>query len=266
MAFNTELTGEANVLMMGDTLSGKIAKETIAEYRLRVEKNSPIEFLIKGFESGAGYSIELVDAQNGVVFEAPYSGGRDSNFVYTPQNSGQTLLRLTGTRNYGDYQIRVRQVTTNKALTGEANALMMGDTLSGKIAKEAIAEYRFQVEKNSPIEFLVKGFKSAPRYDIEMVDPGGSVVYEAHSSDHKDRSFVYTPQRSARMVLRLTGTQEYGDYQIKMRQFTTDAVLSAEANVLAIGDKIFGKIAEKAIAEYRFKAENNSPVEFLVKG
>jgi len=212
IATATALTGKANVISPGATVTGNMANGAVAEYRFEGQKNTPL--LIKALDGkDLRFHIRIYEGDK-KLYEASQSQDKEVRHAFTPQRDGVYTIQLLGYRGYGEYKISMETIATATALMGKANVMSPGDTVTGDMANGAIAEYRFEGQKNTPL--LIKALDGKGlRFHIRIYE-GDKKLYEASQSQSKEIRHVFTPQRDGVYSIRLTGYRGYGEYKVSM--------------------------------------------------
>ncbi|MDO6694194.1 hypothetical protein Q4574_12950 [Aliiglaciecola sp. 3_MG-2023] len=149
----------------------------------------------------------------------------------------------------------------NGVPTDGNEGLVIGKTtLQSTFAKGQTKEYTFDGQANSAIE--LENLKTDKRVDyrLAILDENGiqKAGWDIGSGRHS--RFAFTPLTTGSYTIRLTGTNYSGNYKIKLHQWSINSDLRGEANLLDKGDAINGRFAIGSIAEYRFRAQENSPI------
>lgn len=101
LALDAQLRGEANVLQVGDpAVEGIVAPGAVAEYRLKVDANNPIQLNLSATGDLGTYKIEILDSTGKAVYFDPYKRYRGTEPVTIPfatLKSDLYVVRITGT-------------------------------------------------------------------------------------------------------------------------------------------------------------------------
>ncbi len=247
--------------------SGQILTNVTKEHSLRLQENSPIRINLVPSGDRVKYAIELVDSSHRISCSHTLKGSleQEVTFPCTPQRSDDFTLRVTGTGGEGRYQIQIAPLVADTALRGDNNILQVdGEEQSGTIAKGAVAEYRVKLFANSPVRLVQTPTSEAYGYQIEVVDPQGSVAFRATSTAKPEQARQpLTVAKTDTYVLRVQGREGVGPYSLALQSIAFDAQLRGQANVLQQGGSAMrGVIAKGAVAEYRFTLAAYTPAAF----
>ncbi len=260
----------------GQEFSGVIAQSAVAEYRVKLEGNSPVRLVLSATGDREKFTIEILDSARRVVYQSlqkRFSGTESVNIPFTPPRSDTYSLHIIGVEGEGKYAVKILPIAFDAQLRAVANVLQVGGPpAEGMLAKGAIAEYRIKLEENSPIRlnFLATGDEG--QYTVEILDSTGKMVYREPTlrySEAETIHFPFTPPKNDVYFLHIVGAEGEGRYAVKILSIAFDAQLRSEANVLQSGGPAAeGRVAKGTIAEYRFKLEANSPMRlnFLATG
>ena len=250
--------------------SGGIAKSAVAEHTIRLEGNSPVRLSFLPTGANAFFNIEILDSARRIVFQNrknAFSTAEAVNIPFTPPMSDVYSIFIAGTQGEGKYAFTVTPITSNAQLRGEANELFIGgNAVHGIIASGAVAEYRVQLEENSPVRLHLPATGNQVRYSVDVLDATGNSVYRDAGAQHSatdSLALPFTPPKHGEYRLRLKGTEGEGAYSLQLLPIASNSQLRGEANVLAIGgNAVEGIVAQGAVAEYRIPLEAVHPIRF----
>ncbi|GAL05351.1 hypothetical protein JCM19237_441 [Photobacterium aphoticum] len=262
---DSTLRGNGNIFVPGDSLTGKLAPKSVAEYRFDAQENSPIEITSKQLDTQIKYYLEIFDADGNRQFADSYYTTNLYRYAFTPQSSGTHTVRLSGIQSHGKYDILIEQYNLDSTLRGDGNLFSPGDSLTGKLAPRSVAEYRFNAQENSPIEITSKQLNTQIKYYLEIFDADGNRQFADSYYTTNFYRYAFTPQSSGTHTVRLSGIQSHGKYDILIEQYNLDSTLRGDGNLFSPGDSLTGKLAPRSVAEYRFNAQENSPIEITSK-
>ena len=259
---DADLTGPANVVKPGDTANGVIAPEAVATYKFQGRKNSPLLFRFMKKWNRDYYQTQILNSRKDVVKKSDWVGGSNYEWLFTPPEEGTYTLQLTGGSHHDAYEFSVHQYTTDADLTGPANVVKPGDTANGVIAPEAVAMYKFQGRKNSPLLFRFMKKWNRDYYQTQILNSRKDVVKTSDWVGSSNYEWLFTPSEDDTYTLQLTGGSHHDAYEFLVDQYTTNADLTGQANVLKPGDTAVGVIAPQAVATYKFQGQKNNPLLF----
>jgi hypothetical protein len=78
--------------------------------------------------------------------------------------------------------------------------------------------------------------------------------------------YPFTPPQSGNYMIELEGINGDGEYSFSQQSLTSNALLTSDKNVIGRNDYVSGRIADGAIATYRFSGEKNSPCILTFQG
>ena len=111
IASDAQLRGEANVVQVdGVAVEGVIAQGALAEYRLKLEANTPIRLIFTATGDPEQYNVELLDATGKIVYRDPYnrlSGKETATLPLNVSKSDTYSLRIIGTEGEGRYSLNI---------------------------------------------------------------------------------------------------------------------------------------------------------------
>lgn len=217
IAADTQLRGEERVLQVGSgPVSGIIAHGARAEYRIALEKNSPIRLSFFATGEPGRYSVELFDSHEKRVLRSPsppqsYSGTDTFTLPFTPPQTDTYLLRIVGAEGEGKYAFKTSAIAFDAQLRGEGNVLQIDDLpVEGVVAQGAVAEYRIAVEAGNPIRLNFSPTGDRGRYNVEILDGTGKAVYMdpyKRYSGLETITLPFAPSKSDRYVVRIVGLE-----------------------------------------------------------
>jgi hypothetical protein len=217
IASDAQLRGEERVLQLGGSaVSGIIANGARAEYRISLEKNSPIRLSFFATGEQGKFCVELFDSHEKRVLRSPpqpqsYSGTDTFTLPFTPPQTDTYLLRIGGTEGEGKYTFKTSPIAFDTQLRGEGNVIQLGDPpAEGVVAQGAVAEYRITVEANNPIRLNFSPTGDRGKYNVEILDGTGKAVYMdpyKRYSGLETISLPFAPSKSDRYVVRIIGIE-----------------------------------------------------------
>lgn len=216
-AFDAELRGDGNSFQIPTTITPKVAKDSIAEYRFNGETNSPIEMLFNEVNGQQfRYAAHILNSADEVLREYEFYSTNSYAYAFTPPTNDEYTLRLFGTRHYGTTNIGITQWVTDAELKGAQNVVVAGELMTGKLAYNAVAEYRMMMKANAPIDFKFEPNSGDMRYRLEIFDETGERKYSDEFYTNNEYRVVFTPLSSDVHLIRLTGIRSHGVYTIKL--------------------------------------------------
>lgn len=258
---------DEDVTTTNTRLEGRIAKNQIKDYNVSMLGNSPIEFVLKATEAGeAKYSVQVLDKRENELLDYNFWTTRSYNFAFTPPQDDDFIVRVKGLQSFGEYDIQMSDYSYDAELRGSGNELTIPAQISPKIALDAVAEYRFNGEKNSPVEFTLDEISGDDfKYSVRIIDNEGNRLQDYDFWSHRTYNYAFTPEHTGTYVLQVVGLQHYGQPNISISQWTTNAELMSAQNVVAAGDAVVGKLAKNAVTEYRMMMTANAPIDFKLE-
>ena len=111
LALNVELRGEGNVVEAGDTISNYLAKGTVAEYKLQVQKNGSIYFRQIPSDEQVKFNFEILNRKGKKIYKESLWSHRDKEITFTPKAKqlGVHTIRITGTERHGFFNFDVKK-------------------------------------------------------------------------------------------------------------------------------------------------------------
>jgi hypothetical protein len=224
IASDETLRNDKNIIQIdGDAHSGVIVKNAVAEYKVKLYNNSPVRIVQSLNNVDYKYTIELLDSAGRTVFRNQYAPRPDKASVttpFTPKKTDTYALRVLGNEGAGQYALNIQSIAFDSQLRGEANVLKIeGHTASGIVAKDAVAEYRFDGDAHSPVRFHFAATGDPGAFNVEILDSAGKPVY---SDPYKrirgqETSFIpFAASKADRYTLRLIGTEGECRYAITL--------------------------------------------------
>ena len=274
-ALDSSLRGAGNVLKVGDEADGYLAYEAEARYKFDGQKNSPVEFEFPAVDDRVGMSVQIKDGRGMSVFSVNHVTHEHYRVAFTPKQTGQYILHLVGNydgatdnRRQGKYHVKMYQYTLDSALRGAGNVLTVGDEADGLLAYEAEARYKFDGQKNSPVEFEFPAVDDRVGMSVQIKDGRGMSVFSVNHVTHEHYRVAFTPKQTGQYILHLVGNYDgatdnrrQGKYHVKMYQYTLDSALRGAGNVLTVGDEADGLLAYEAVAEYKYTGQSGVPID-----
>ncbi|WP_425667741.1 hypothetical protein ACPUEJ_23090 (plasmid) [Vibrio tubiashii] len=259
---DTQLTGDANTIVIGDTIRNKLAYRSVATYRVNATNNSPIEFLLIPKDSNLEYDFEILNSDGQRQFVEDFYAKSEYRFAFTPKSNDLYTLKFTGAAKYGEFEIRTKQYHRDSRLRSAANIIEPGDKIEDKLARNSVAEYRISLKRNSPVEFLTIKRDSPLEYDFEIFDSEGKRHFVEDYYAKSEYRFAFTPLLDDVYTLKFTGKHRHGAFALKLKQYNTDSQLRGKGHTLQVGESMDNKLADNTVAEYQMRGVGNSPIEF----
>lgn len=248
-------------------LTGRLATNQIKDYSVKMQENSPVEFVLTGVEANeVKFAIQILDKRENELFDDDFWSNNNYNFAFTPPRTDEFTVRLVGLQAFGEFDVKMNDFSFDAELRGAGNQLEIPDNISVKLAPNAVSEYQFHGEANSPIEFTLNEVTGNEfKYAIHIIDGEGNALYKDDFWSNNNYTFAFTPQQNGEYTIRLIGIQRYGQTDINVSQWNTNAALTGAQNVVAAGDIVTNKIADNAVAEYRMMMTANAPIDFKLE-
>ena len=248
--------------------TGVIAKSAVAVHQMKLVENSPIRLNFLATGDSEKFNFEIWDSNRTVVLRNPsqhYSGAESFTIPFTPPKSDTYSLYIAGTGGEGKYKVKISSIAIDSQLRSEANVIQVGGkAAAGVIAQGAVAKYRVNLEKNSPVRLNFSATGEQGKYSVEILDSTGKAVYRNPSRNYSGTeafTLAFTPPENDTYALHIIGTDGEGKYNVKISAIALDSQLRGETNIVQIGDApVGGVIAQGAVAEYRIKVDANNPM------
>jgi hypothetical protein len=248
--------------------SGNIAKSAMNVHVVKLEENSPVRLSFSATGDAEKYNVEIWDSARRVVYRNPakhYSGLETFNIPFTPPRNDTYSLCIIGTEGEGKYSVKISSIASDSQLRAETNVIQVGGyAAEGMMAQGAVAEYRINLEQNSPVRLILSATGDQWKFNVEIYNSSGKSAYRNSSltySGTETFTIPFTPQKSGIYSLRIVGAEGEGRYSVKVKSIALDSQLRAESNVLHGGDDaVDGVIAQGAVAEYRINVEATKPI------
>lgn len=254
--------------------SGFIAKSAVAEHTVKLEGNSPVRLHFNPTGDKVTFNIEVLDSARRIVFQNKkntLSGSEAIALPFTPPTTDNYSIFLIGTQGEGKYAFSIAPITSDGQLRNAGNAVQVGgQPIQGILAFGAVAEYRVQLEGNSPVRLQLPATDDPLRYSIDIVDLKGKSVYRDAGKQYSAETSVatpFTPPNTGTYLIRLKGTDGEGKYALQLVPITSNARLRGDLNVLGLGQPaVEGVIAQGAVATYRIALQALRPIRFAFTG
>lgn len=215
-ATGAQLSGQANVIKPGDAADGKIATGAAAEYRFQGQANSPVLFRFIKTNKRKLYRAFILNSRGDSLFSAGWLGHINVDKAFTPPKDDTFTLRLTGGASFGNYAFSMQQWTTNAQLRGKANVVKAGDTVTGKLAPDALAEYRFEGKANTPVVIRFMKTNKKKFYRATIINSRGDALFKGRWIGHANQDQSFTPPEDDIYTLQLNGAYIHGEYEIRL--------------------------------------------------
>ena len=224
LAFDSQLRSPKNIIHSGDSASeGILAQGAVAEYRIRLEENSPVRLEFPATGDDEEYKVEILDSTGKTVYRNPnkqYSATESSSIPFTPPRNDMYSLHLVGTEGAGKFAVKIASIALNSQLRGEQNVIRVGgNAVEGVIAQGAVAEYRFEVEAYSPVRLNFFATGDHGQYNVEVLDSKGNIVYRdpfKHYSGAESAILPFTASKKDAYLIRLIGIEGECRYSLKI--------------------------------------------------
>lgn len=256
------------------SFSGFIAKSAVVEHTVKLEGNSPVRLHFNPTGDKVTFNIEVLDSARRIVFQNKkntLSGSDAIALPFTPPTTDHYSIFLIGTQGEGKYAFSIAPITSDGQLRNAANAVQVGGhPVQGILAFGAVAEYRVQLEGNSPVRLQLPATDDPLRYSVDIVDLKGKSVFRDTGKQYSTENPVaipFTPPNTGSYLIRLKGTDGEGKYALQLVPITSNARLRGDLNVLELGQPaVEGVIAQGAVATYRIALQALRPVRFAFAG
>jgi|GEM_PF-2158208 len=216
-AFDSELRGQGNTITIPTTIEPKVAKDSVAEYRFKGESNSPIEFNLKKVPGQRfRFKIIVVNSEGEVHQDYDFYSDDNYSYAFTPPNNDTYTIKIVGLSSYGTANIQIDQWVTDAVLKSPQNVVTAGEVIEGKLATNAVAEYRMMMKANAPIDFKFERQSKRMRFRLEIFDETNERRYSGEFYSDDEYRIVFTPLSSDVHIIRLTGISSHGNYTIKL--------------------------------------------------
>lgn len=229
IALDAQLRSETNVIQIGgNAVEGIIAKGAVAEYRVKLEENSPVRLTFPATGDQGKYSVEILDSTGKTVYRNPdkrYSEAETISLPFTAPKNDIYSLHIVGTEGEGKYSVKMKLIALSSQLRSEANVIQIDDdaTIEGITAQGAVAEYRMTLEANSPIRLIFSPTGDQGKYNVEILDSTGKIVYRdpyKHYSGTEIVNIPFNASKSDTYALRITGTEGEVRYFLNIKRMS----------------------------------------------
>lgn len=133
-------------------------------------------------------------------------------------------------------------------------------TFKGMVKQGETQDYKIGLDENSPLIFRVEKAKDGLEFNMELFDSRRKSVANWTRLGGAKQDLVFTPASNGGYHVRITGARNSGEYYVDAKLVRTDKELRGRGNIVNHGERVIGRIAQGAIAEYTYKAEENEPV------
>ncbi|MET0123820.1 MAG: hypothetical protein ABW124_22540, partial [Candidatus Thiodiazotropha sp. 6PLUC9] len=152
-----------------------------------------------------------------------------------------------------------------KISQAENPSTQLPSNISGQITKNQILGFKYSLEENSPIKLTMKSMPDDYRAYLAILDNDEKQQFLRKFTGSQGFEYVFTPLSSGPHTLQLKGASGFGKFDIALSQYALDAELRGAGNVVDTGDRMTGALAPKSIAEYKYAAQENSPIKLTMK-
>jgi len=201
-----------------NTFKGMIAPNQKIEYTFKGVKNSPVLFRFLKFSSSFPYyDAWIINEQKDTVAKYKKLGDSNKEHAFTPQQEGIYTLQLQGYKFHKEFEFSVTQFALNADLTGKANVIKPGDQIKGVIAPDAIAEYTFKGQANTPLVFRFTKFSSSfPYYEALIINEQNDTVAKYKKLGTSNKEHAFTPQQEGIYTLQLHGYKFHKEFEFRL--------------------------------------------------
>jgi hypothetical protein len=95
---------------------------------------------------------------------------------------------------------------------------IISEIMEGKIAKNQVLEFTYIGEANSPIEFSQVPSDENTKFSLEIINAKRKVEYNSNFYSYKDKAFAFTPSKSGKYTVRITGLDGHGSFAFYLQK------------------------------------------------
>lgn len=190
----------------------------VSEYNFVGQANSPVEFVLIPQSGSMEYTFHILDNFGNRVFRPRnFQSYQDDQFAFTPPKNGRYTIRLVGKRGGGSFGILIKQVTLDANLRGQGNVIGIGDSVSGRIAAGAVAEYKFSGTSKVPLEITLVPQAGSMEYTFHLLDRRGrALIRPRNYQSYQEVHIPFSPPQTGTYTIRLVGKRGHGSYGIQL--------------------------------------------------
>lgn len=213
-ALDSELRGDANVVNVGSLISNKLAARTVAEYKIKLYKNSPIEFQNIKTSGYVRFNLVVLDANSSQKFSQQFDSNRAAKVGFTPQSTAVHTIRFQGVKRHSDFKVQVNQWALDSELTGASNIVAVGERIENKLATGAVALYKIKLKADQALQFLNIKADDFVRFRLIVLDQNGKQVLSKQIDSSRETKVSFTPTQSNEHTIKIQGIKDYGTFKI----------------------------------------------------
>jgi len=114
----------------------------------------------------------------------------------------------------GERSVNLDERVANLAEQKKAQVLALGKSTRGSIAKDAVKEYVFIGNANTPVLFTLQQISGNFDATLDVSDSQGLILLQDQSFIWRKQEISFTPPRDNAYTLRLKGHNNFGDYLV----------------------------------------------------
>ncbi len=262
-----QLVGEANIISDGDSVSGYIAQKTYAEYQFITRGHTAFKLKMKHQSEAVSVSVSALNPAGDRLGRLRNISTKSGHVLgFGTVDAGEHAIRIDGVSGVGTYHLELEEVASPEQLVGDENVISFGDSVSGYIANNTYAEYRFVTRGHTAFKLQMERQSESAAISVAALSPSGKRLGRLRNiktgSGHK---LGFGTVDAGEHIIRIEGIGGVGTYHLKLKEVATPEQLVGEANIINVGDSASGYIAQNTYAEYRFISRGNKAFKLKMK-
>jgi len=193
----------------------KVGKGSYDAYLFDGVPNQTAIIQSKGTDN-LGYLVQLYNSIGERIFSKGtfYKSDQYNNIPFTPLDSGQYEIRIEATNGFGSYDLRYYNLAVPVFKQAEFDTIM-----SALLGEGGYHEYQFTGVRNQTVKVKTMGLENLS-YQVQVFNASGEQLLKkgTYYRSEKFADNLFTPDKDGDYMVRIVGTNHFGEYKILMEK------------------------------------------------
>ena len=201
-------------------IKGEIAEGAVQQFNILSMGNTAYKLTNQKQSDNVQMTFEFLNPGEKSLYRSGYFKANEKKvFGFGTEEAGEHILKITGNRGVGSFNLKLEEVATTEELTGDANIIGHNDSAKGFISQGAVAYYRILSKGNTAYKLTNQKQSDSVQMTFEFLNPGEKSLYRSgYFKANEKKVFGFGTEEAGEHILKITGSNGVGRFNLKLEE------------------------------------------------
>ncbi|GBL05515.1 hypothetical protein [Glaciecola sp. KUL10] len=206
--------------LSNNAFRGEIAQGQVVEHRFVTRGHTAFKLTHKRQSMNARVNIYVYSPSGKKLGQLGSLQTKNDEYLgFGTVDAGEHTIRIEGSAWVGSYHLTLEEMASPEQLIGEQNIIGDGDSVTGFVAQNTYAEYKFVTRGNTAFKLTHKRQSMNARVNIYVYSPSGKKLGQLGSFQTKNDEYLgFGTVDAGEHTIRIEGSSGVGAYHLTLQK------------------------------------------------